>query len=129
MEGLKIETPGVEKASIKTSDGWQITHHRLFNVSPDEAPKVEVRGGKVSIWHLCFIEDLLQIVNRGRGLLLDVGWYPGSDPSGSFRLTVIQEKKPGIKTDRSPYDWEHPQIDYKTRSLDQLLGKIHELVA
>lgn len=128
MVGLKIETPGVDLASIETSDGWQITYHRLFNISPDEAPNVEVRGGGMSIWQLCFHEDLLHVVNKDRGLLLDVGWYPDSDPSGSFRLRLIQEKKPGVNAGRPPYDWQHPRIDYETRSLDQLLGKIHELV-
>src|SRR5437870_2757507 len=97
----KVETPGLEKASIQAGNEWQITHHRLFNVSPEDADKVEVKGGGVTVWDLCFLEDLLQVVNPSKGLLLDVGWYPHADPAGAFRLVVVQIG--GSKNNRSPY--------------------------
>ncbi len=122
---MKIETPGVEKAKIRTGEGWQITQQRLFDVSPEDADKVEVRGGKITIWQLCFVEDLLQVVNRSRGVVLDVGWYPDSRPEGSYRLRLIHEKK----GERIPYDWENPEIDFTTRSLSDLLAKIHSIVS
>jgi hypothetical protein len=44
MTFKKVETPGLEKASIPVSPEWKITHHRLFHVSPDDADNVKVVG-------------------------------------------------------------------------------------
>jgi hypothetical protein len=62
----QIETPGLELVSIKARPEWVITCHRLFNVSPENADKVEVKGARVTVWDLCFFQDLLQIVNASR---------------------------------------------------------------
>lgn len=107
---------------------WQVTHHRLFAVSPDEADKVPVQGGKVTVWDLCFLEDLFQATNQSKGLLLDVGWYPHADPTGSFRLVVVRQVN-GEQSNRPPYDWNNPVVDLRTRSLSEVLQKIREVLA
>jgi hypothetical protein len=128
MSFIKIETPDLEKAPIQTNPEWKITYHRLFRVSPEDADKVKVVGEGVTVWDLCFLEDLLQGVNHVKGLLLDVGWYPHADPSGSFRLLVVSLLPEIHQGRRSPYDWKKPIIDLRTRSIDELLVKIHEVV-
>ncbi len=128
MSPMKIETPGLEKASIPVSPEWKITHHRLFNVSPDEAENVKVIGKGVTIWNVCFLEDLLQVANDSKGLLLDVGWYPHADPKGSYRLLVIRLLHDGQKGQRSLYDWANPMVDEQTRSLNDLLRIIDRIV-
>src|SRR5207253_8434131 len=90
---------------------------------------VEVKGGRgVTIWHLCFNEDLLQVVNANNTLLLDVGWYPDSDPSGEYRLQVIRVYDEG-KKGRDSYDWRNPVVDFFTRSLQDLLVEVHKIVS
>ncbi len=126
----KIETPGLEQATIIVGKGWKITYHRLFHLSPAEAESVVVKGKGVSIWDLCFLEDLLQIENTDKGLFLDVGWFPHADPSGTFRLVVVRlHGEEGKKSSRSPYDWENLVLDFETRSVAELLAKIHQVIA
>lgn len=127
MELMKVETPALEKASIKTSGAWRIAHHRLFHISPEDADKVEVKGKGWTVWNLCFLEDLLQIINLTKGLLLDVGWYPDSDPSGRYRLLVIRVYGAG-RRGRDSYDWQNPVFNFETRSLDELLAEVHRIV-
>jgi hypothetical protein len=125
----RVVTPGVELLTLPaTGPAWRVTHHRLFDVSPDNADKIEVQGARVTIWDLCFPEDLLQIVNDRKGLLLDVGWYPHADPSGSYCLRLIRVHDGGAKGADS-YDWQHPVVDFETRSLAEILQKIQELAA
>lgn len=123
----QVETPGLELVSIKTRPEWEIEYHRLFNISPENADKVEVNGARVTVWDLCFLQDLLQIVNASEGLLLDVGWYPHADPSGTFCLRVIRVYEEG-KKGRDFYDWQHPVAEFETRCLDELLAEIHRIV-
>lgn len=127
MELTKVKTPGLEKASIKTSGAWKILHHRFFQVSPEDADKMEIEEKGWTVWNLCFLEDLLQVVNSSAGLLLDVGWYPDSDPSGTYRLQLVRVHEEG-KEGHASYDWHNPVVDFRTRCLDELLAEIHRIV-
>jgi hypothetical protein len=126
MAMIKVEFPGVEKATILVGENWKIVHHRLFYVSPEDADRH--RSGGITAWHVCFVEDLLQLVNSIDELLLDVGWYPDADPSGAFRLMVVPIQAQEGKH-RSPYDWNSPVVEFKTRSIDELLTEIHKIVS
>ena len=127
MHIRKVETPGVEIVPISTGGGWRITQGRLFDVDPENADKVEVKGAGFSVWDLCFTEDLLQAVNRDEGLLLDVGWYPPADPSGEYRLVTVRVG--GDPNGRPPYDWDNPVAELRTRSLAELLRRIRWIVS
>ena len=125
MTFTRVEFPGMEKASIRVSSQWQISYHRLFHISCEEADRF--KGQPVTPWDVCFVEDLLQIENTAKGLLLDVGWFPDADPSGSFRLRVIP-MLPGEER-AARYVWNDPVVDYRTRSVDDLLTEIHKIVS
>lgn len=84
-------------------------------------------GGNVSIWTLCFTENLLQAVNEGKGLILDVGWYPEADPTGCYKAKAIRfdamdRENPEV------YDWENPIATLETRSLADLLIGIRQIM-
>ena len=124
---IQIQTPGVNKVVLLEQPGWVIRHNRLFDVSPDAAPSAVVIGGNVSIWTLCFTEDLLQAVNEGKGLLLDVGWYPEADPTGCYKAKAIRfdamdRENPDV------YDWENPVATLETRSLADLLATVRQFM-
>src|SRR5262245_10344646 len=127
MKFVKVEIPGLAKASIQASGDWRVIYHRLFNISPEDADKIEITEKGWTVWDLCFLEDLLQIINPTKGLLLDVGWYPDANPSGTFCLRVIRVYEEG-KKGRDSYDWQNPVVEFKTRSLDRLLAEIHKIV-
>lgn len=126
MNPHKVDTPGLKLAAISINPQWEITYHRLFHVSPDNADQVTIVGADVTIWDLCFTEDLLQMFNAGERLLLDVGWSPHADPAGTFRLRVVRLQETAIAS-QSFYDWQHPIMDLRMRSLDDLLHEIHKI--
>lgn len=87
--------------------GWAI----LDNKFEDEDPIIV--DGELVNWH-CFVEDLLWIQqvsmdpNDPRQLRygdysIDLGWYPDSDPEGSYRLVVLWK------------GWDNLLLDHRTR--------------
>lgn len=127
MKKNNIETPGVQKAVVNLPAGWELTHHQLFDVSPNEVGKFHVVGGDMSIWDLCFLEDLLQARNVGREILLDVGWYPHADPSGEYRLLVMPAVFDSKNNKLISCDWDKTSTDYSTKSLSDLLEKLKSI--
>lgn len=53
-------------------------------------------------------ELLFQVKNND--LVLDVGWYPVSSPSGSFKVVVLTEKG----------DWENPLFVKNVKTIAEL---------
>jgi hypothetical protein len=53
-------------------------------------------------------EDLLQVVYPD-GQILDVGWYPESDPAGEFRVLVVSDG-----------GWDKPVLELSTREEHRL---------
>lgn len=69
---------------LRISQDWQVAYNQFFDVEPDST--TQAYNG--SWWH--FKEDMLQLTNSQRGLLLDLGWYPEHQPDRCFRLVLIQ---------------------------------------
>ena len=55
-------------------------------------------------------EDLMQVAYPD-GQILDVGWYPESNPVGKFKVLVI-----------SNGEWDTPSLDLSTQDEKQLRG-------
>jgi hypothetical protein len=124
---IQIYTPGVKLAVIPEQRGWIVNHHRLFDISPNDASSVPVIGGKVSIWALCFTENLFQATNDSMELIIDIGWYPEADPEGSYKLKIISFDKNNTDNPRF-YNWRNPVFNFDTKSLSELLGTISSLM-
>lgn len=58
-------------------------------------------------------EDMLQVEFAG-GLLLDVGWYPGFDASGGFRINVIKN-----------FDWDRPVVALTAHETAELVEQLN----
>lgn len=65
--------------------------------------------------YLC--EDVLQFTDEVRGYLVDVGWYPGCDPSGSYQLLLLKGQ-----------DWDNPLLEFSTRDKDELVAKLESVL-
>jgi hypothetical protein len=57
-------------------------------------------------------EDMLQVEYPGE-FLLDVGWYPSFDITGSFQIRAIKE-----------YDWDTPLFFAKAKNTQLLIKKM-----
>ncbi|WP_235828143.1 hypothetical protein [Brevibacillus migulae] len=90
---------------LKIPAGFAVTYNNFYDVLPEmpEDPDDDI----IKNWSF-FTEDLLQIVmmdlKKGsysipdEHLLIDLGWYPDSDPKGEYYLQLVK-----VKRDRS---WE-----------------------
>jgi hypothetical protein len=105
--------------ALSLPDGWELKRNELLELDPFEVPD-DPEG---TIWQLGFLEDLVWAINRDRSLFLDVGWFPDSDPSGAYLLTLsVLELDPtsnGFGSGREMFRFE-------TRSLGELVSRIHE---
>ncbi|UMR25980.1 hypothetical protein MK616_17555 [Bacillus amyloliquefaciens] len=64
-------------------------------------------------WLFDFNQDLLQISHKTKNLLLDAGWYPEGDPTGSYGIELIKNE-----------DWENPLEDIMCTELKELLKQL-----
>jgi hypothetical protein len=111
----------IVSAEVNVGPKWRVTYHTLINLDPEDVPHIEGLSPEDNLWHN-FGEDLLQIRNDDKGLLLDVGWYPSWEPTGEYVLRILE-------ADAENYDWEHPREQFRTRSLRELLEAIRRLTA
>lgn len=70
-------------------------------------PELEVDDATDQQVRLWFVEDVFQYQVRS-GRIIDVGWYPSADRSGTFKCVVIAEA--------SPEAWDAPLQEFQTRS-------------
>ena len=62
-------------------------------------------------------QDLMQLKQQRTDLLVDIGWYPDDDPSGTFVLVVIVGE-----------NWEQPVLRLTTRKLGELVEKLEAIL-
>ncbi len=102
---------------LRIPGGWTVLYNKLEDLEPEELPPDD-RG-----WLFSFNEDILHIYTTARRkrnkqvetqkLVLDLGWYPDSDPSGSFRLEAILND-----------DWINPLLTFSSRSKQEIVDTL-----
>jgi hypothetical protein len=123
------KTGNVPVVPIALPAGWEILRNTLRDLDPTSADQVTVNVG--TVWQMMFHEDLLWAVNRNRSLVLDVGWYPDSDPTGSYFVDLRKLVSPSIPD--SPRDGRHATVlggfieRFETRSLAEVVCAITRL--
>jgi hypothetical protein len=117
----------VNKVDVRPGPGWSVVHNMLYRLPPELASSVEGLPKGFTAWNLYFLEDLLHVVNPEKGRILDVGWFPDSDPSGSFRLVLIKYW-PATRFDDAVCLWDEPIVDISTRSVETLVAEINKLL-
>lgn len=90
-----------ELQPLRINGGWTVEYNSFFQCEPDSCTSFADY----------FIEDLLQLINRKYGLIIDLGWYGGEN--GSFQLLLIHN-----------YNWENPLEFFKGRSTKIIVEKI-----
>lgn len=66
---------------LRIPGGWTVKQNQFSEYDPH-------RDG----WEACheLVEDLLQLENRH--LLIDLGWYPAMNPSGTYILYLVDQR-------------------------------------
>jgi len=63
-----------------------------------------------------FKEDMLQI-SYEKDYVLDIGWYPDHNPTGSFKIVVIKD-----------YDWVNPVFIERCREVKVLVKYMEKFI-
>ena len=74
-------------------------------------PSIDRFDGK--LWFE-LVEDEIYIQHREKNICVDVGWYPDSDPTGSFGCVVVEETEDGE-------GWINPLEKLETRNIQEML--------
>lgn len=73
----------LELQELRIPAGWFISYNQFYDVSPSKETVESVDTE--------FTEDILQLENKHRNRLMDLGWYPEGDyKNGSYRLVVYE---------------------------------------
>ncbi len=71
---------------LKIPAGWTVDYITVKDTDPESLEAND------DAWLFDFNQDLLQISHKTKNLLLDVGWYPEGDPTGSYGIELIKMK-------------------------------------
>ncbi len=102
---------------LRIPSGWTIMINKLEDIEPEELSPED------KIWLYAYTEDILYMyTNMSRKknkeletqtLVIDLGWYPDSDPKGTFRLLAILND-----------NWENPLLEFSSRKKKEVVKKL-----
>lgn len=102
--------------SLIVTKGWKISYNSFYDLEP--AGNLIIKGAINDNGWTLFDSTLLQASNDLRSnITLDLGWSPPTEPDGMFKLQLIKD-----------YDWQNPLASFNTRSKDEVVAKINELL-
>lgn len=92
---------------LKIPAGWTVDYITLKDTDPTTLEAND------DAWLFDFNQDLLQVSHKTKNLLLDVGWYPEGDPTGSYGIELIKKE-----------DWVNPIEDIMCSELKDLITQL-----
>ncbi|WP_049627548.1 hypothetical protein [Bacillus sp. JFL15] len=108
LEGLQPLNQHVPNfLRLKIPAGWTVDYITLKDTDPKTLEEND------DAWLFDFNQDLLQISHKTKNLLLDVGWYPEGDPTGSYGIELIKNE-----------DWENPLEDMMCTERKELIKQL-----
>ncbi|MEC1685245.1 hypothetical protein [Bacillus mojavensis] len=104
LEGVQPLTQQIPNfLRLKIPAGWTVDYITVKDTDP------ETLEANDDAWLFDFNQDLLQISHKTKNLLLDVGWYPEGDPTGSYGIELIKNE-----------DWDNPLEDVRCSKIIEL---------
>lgn len=101
---------------LRIPAGWRVTFNGFHKLDNDSlAPSSE-------LWE-CFREDLLQLEHEQHQIIIDLGWYPESQPTGSFRAVAIRRF---ADHERITESWDQPLAHATSRSRIEVVAVIEQ---
>ncbi|ADP34120.1 hypothetical protein [Bacillus atrophaeus] len=110
LQPLSQQVPNFLRLRIPA--GWTVDYITIKDTDPKALEASD------DAWLFDFSQDLLQISHKPKtkNLLLDVGWYPDGDPTGSYGIELIKNE-----------DWENPVEDIKCTELKELIKQLDNI--
>ncbi|WP_368651011.1 hypothetical protein AB1M41_07280 [Bacillus inaquosorum] len=111
LEGLQPLSQQIPNfLRLKIPAGWTVDYITLKDTDPKNLEAND------DTWLFDFNQDLLQISHKTKNLLLDVGWYPEGDSTGSYGIELIKNG-----------DWENPVEDIVCTELKELIKQLDNI--
>lgn len=111
LEGLQPLSQQIPNfLRLKIPAGWTVDYITLKDTDPKNLEAND------DTWLFDFNQDLLQISHKTKNLLLDVGWYPEGDPTGSYGIELIKNE-----------DWENPVEYIVCTELKELIKQLDNI--
>ncbi|MCC2931188.1 hypothetical protein [Bacillus sp. LBG-1-113] len=101
LQPLSQQIPNFLRLRIPA--GWTVDYITIKDTDPKTLEASD------DAWLFDFNQDLLQISHKTKNLLLDVGWYPDGDPTGSYGIELIKNE-----------DWDNPLEDVRCSKIIEL---------
>ncbi|MCY8915550.1 hypothetical protein MOE20_07150 [Bacillus atrophaeus] len=108
LQPLSQQVPNFLRLRIPA--GWTVDYITIKDTDPKALEASD------DAWLFDFNQDLLQISHKTKNLLLDVGWYPDGDPTGSYGIELIKNE-----------DWENPVEDIMCTELKELIKQLDNI--
>ena len=100
-----------EKLEFDLMNGWGVNNNKLLKIDIESIDNCDN-----FIWNK-FSEDMLNIINPSKSIIIDVGWYPKFDMNGRFVLLVIKNN-----------EWTKPLETLVTRDVNKIIEKVNYVV-
>lgn len=110
----------IDIQALKIPSGWTVDWNTMPTVEPTAENINQFQGSSLIMLH-----------NDHANRMIDIYWRPELDPNGFFylevynRLEVFNEKL--FRFD-GEVDWEHPFLEFRTRSKADLIRKLEEVL-
>jgi hypothetical protein len=95
---------------LNIPDDWIITYNNFFDIDPLKLENNDI------LWDN-FTEDLFQIKNEHKNILLDLGWYPEMNPNGNYCIKLIQGN-----------NWEEPLVNINNKDKNEIIKIIENIL-
>jgi hypothetical protein len=95
---------------LRIQTGWKVCFNAFIEMDPQEL----IDDDDENWWE--FNEDLLQLENSDKNLILDLGWYGERNlKSGFFKINLIHN-----------LNWDNPLVEFISKKKDEIIDKIEE---
>lgn len=107
---------------LRLPSGWAVVFNNFVEFAGDEPP-TEQDNESYRAQDLLSLESIMMDGEHWRtdssGLVIDVGWYPDSDPSGAYRVCLVRETWADV-----PIRFEHRDCYVIKEAIELITGSL-----
>jgi hypothetical protein len=105
----------IQLQPLRIPAGWSVTFNEFRELDPEA-----ILDPDSTLWSY-FREDMLQVEHAATSTMVDLGWYPECDATGTYRALVVQIHDVQEQTVEA---WQTPRATFTSRSLVQVIAQL-----
>lgn len=100
----------IDRVPLRIPAGWTVDRNEFYELDAGQLSATDPAWALLS-------EDLLQLSDAQRELIVDVGWYPEAQREGRYAVKVVFGR-----------DWGRPLVQYATNVLADIVARTEALL-